>query len=57
LLIEEFMDTDLFEELGPYLAMYHPGGGENLYDEEQLAREFRYIITNFLGEDVEEGDP
>jgi hypothetical protein len=51
LLIEEFADTELFEELSPYLAMYRPGGGEQLYNEEQLARELRYVLNRFLIEE------
>ncbi len=48
LLIEKFADTELFDELSPYLAMYRPGGGDQLYNENELAVEFRYVLDRFL---------
>lgn len=48
LLIEKFADTELFDELSRYLAMYRPGGGEQLYNENELADEFRYVLEHFL---------
>lgn len=52
LLIERLQDSELFEELSPAVALYRPGGGEHLFDEEALASEFRYALRRLR----EEGD-
>jgi hypothetical protein len=50
LLIEHFMDTDLYEELATYLASYSPirGGEKHLYSEDELARELIYVLEHYL---------
>ena len=49
-LIENFSDSELYEEISVPVASYQPGGGEFLYDEEALAREFRYILKRLKHE-------
>lgn len=48
LLLDAFLGTDLYEELTTYLAMYQPGGGEHLYNQLELASEFRYVLKRFF---------
>ena len=43
-LIEYFRESELYDELSGPVAMYSPQGGEYLYDQEQLAREFQYAL-------------
>lgn len=50
LLVDRFIDTPLYEELSPPLAMYRPGGGDHLYNEEELAGELRYILQRYLAD-------
>jgi hypothetical protein len=51
-LIEHFLESELYEDLSPAVASYRPGGGEHLLDEEALATEFRYVLRRL----EEEGD-
>ena len=44
ILILRYADTDLFEKLSVPLASYRPGGGEHLYDEDALIKEFNEAL-------------
>lgn len=51
LLVERFRDTEVYGDiLSVPVASYSPHGGEYLYDEEALARQFRYALK-ILGEE------
>jgi hypothetical protein len=41
LLIEEFLDSEIFEQLTEVLALYQPGGTAPYVGEEELASELR----------------
>lgn len=45
LLIEEFLDTQLFEELIDALALYNPGGGSHYVDDDEMA----LVLADALG--------
>lgn len=44
-LIENFLDTELFEELTEALALYNPGGGSHYVDEDEMAQ----LLADALG--------
>ena len=52
----QFRDAEFYEELSYHLATYSPGGGDHLIDEEELAREFSFLIAGPLA-DSPEGTP
>ena len=49
-LTDSFRNEPMYEELAGALATYTPGGGEFLINEEELARELRYALDQFLSE-------
>ena len=49
-LTDSFRKEPIYEELAGALATYTPGGGEFLINEEELARELRYALDQFLSE-------
>jgi hypothetical protein len=44
LVLEFWPDTNLYAELVDHLALYRPGGGENLVDEDELSRRFQRVL-------------
>jgi len=51
LLRTSFRSEPIYEELAGYLATYTPGGGRSLIDEEDLARQLRYVLDQFMREE------
>ena len=49
-LIDYFRGSELFEELSESIALYQPGGGDHLLDENELATEFRYVLRSLKEE-------
>jgi hypothetical protein len=50
LLIEQFRDdADVFDELSEPIARYTLGGGEQLYDEADLAKVFKDFLSSHEG--------
>jgi len=47
---DSFRNEPIYEELAGALATYSPGGGQFLINEEELARELRYALDQFLGQ-------
>lgn len=42
---ETFPEDERFDDLMDILASYHPGGGELLYDENQLKKECEWVLN------------
>jgi hypothetical protein len=51
LLQDSFRHEPIYDELAEALATYTPGGGQFLINEEQLARQLRYVMDQFMKEE------
>lgn len=47
-LIEEFSDTEMFEELTEVLALYRPGGSPPYVNEDEMARHLRAFAEHWF---------
>lgn len=51
-LIEFFKDSEIYEELISFATMYDPAGGQYMYDEETLVKEFAYALKRLREEEI-----
>ena len=45
---ESYPDDDVIQDFVTCLALYTPGGGEFLYDKDQIAKEAKYVLNYIL---------
>ena len=48
---DQFPDDDFMQDTVEMLASYRPGGGDYLYDEEQVITRLKKVRERFLGSD------
>ena len=52
-LVEYFQESELYEELSGPVSMFRPGGGEYLYDEDMLSKEFTVVLKRLRDEEID----
>lgn len=49
-LIDSYIGSELYDELMVAVASYEPGGGQHMWSEEDLERDFEYAIRRLTTE-------